>query len=316
MSEERQIKKITLDTLKDEDKKATTVKLKKIFMGFVVIAVAAVGIYFVYGMLSGDLVASRFSVNNMTCPACVITIKEATEKAPGVAGTDISLSGREITVKFYEKKTSPEQIEKVIEKAGYPVKLDGLFKPAMVGKDDTVVASVNGRPVLLADLNTDLDVELKTSEVTELSSTFFSTIGKEILLQEADKNMVVVQPQEVIAEIQNIAERLSMTEDQFKEKVKDQFGSLDKFTQVVGQRLGILKLLEDKIPGDIQDSVQRRQKAIELIGSIFKDSDVRIFDLGVREKIRAVTGQDDWKVFWPRMIASDTELNRLVKQTN
>ncbi|MEI6134449.1 MAG: heavy-metal-associated domain-containing protein [Desulfomonile sp.] len=316
MSEERQIKKITLDTLKDKEKKVTTVKLKKIVMGFVVIAVAAVGGYFMYAMLSGDLVASRFSVNNMTCPACVITIKEATEKAPGVVGTDISLAGREITVKFYEKKTSTEQIEKVIEKAGYPVKLDGLFKPALVGKNDLVLASVNGRPVLMADLKTGLDIDLTTSKAPEFQSTFFSTIGKEILLQAADKNMVVVQPQEVMTEIQNIMESRSMTEDQFKEKVKDQFGSLEKFTQVVGQRLGIRKLLEDKIPENIQDPVQRRQKAIELVGNLFRDSDVIIFDLGVREKIHALTGQDDWKVFWPRMIASDTELNRLVAQTN
>lgn len=316
MSEERQIKKITLDTLQDKEKQVTAAKLKKIVMGFVVIAVAAVGGYFLYGMLSGDLVASRFSVNNMTCPACVITIKEATEKAPGVVGTDISLAGREITVKFYEKKTSPEQIEKVIEKAGYPVKLDGLFKPALVGKNDLVVASVNGRPVLMADLKTGMDVDMNTSKSPEFLSTFFSTIGKEILLQAADKNMVVVQPQEVITEIQNIMERQPMAEEQFKEKAKEHFGSLEKFTQVVGQRLGIRKLLEDKIPENIQDPVQKKQKAIELIGSLFKDSDVIIFDRGVREKIHTVAGQDDWKVFWPRMIASDSELNRLVAQTN
>lgn len=316
MSEERQIKKITLDTLQDKEKQVTAAKLKKIVMGFVVIAVAAVGGYFLYGMLSGDLVASRFSVNNMTCPACVITIKEATEKAPGVVGTDISLAGREITVKFYEKKTSPEQIEKVIEKAGYPVKLDGLFKPALVGKNDLVVASVNGRPVLMADLKTGMDVDMNTSKSPEFLSTFFSTIGKEILLQAADKNMVVVQPQEVITEIQNIMERQPMAEEQFKEKAKEHFGSLEKFTQVVGQRLGIRKLLEDKIPENIQDPVQKKQKAIELIGSLFKDSDVIIFDRGVREKIHAVAGQEDWKVFWPRMIASDSELNRLVAQTN
>ena len=98
MSDERQMKKISLDTLQDKEKKITTRKLKTILVGSIVLAVAAAGGYSVYRVLSGDLVASRFTVNNMICPACALRLKEATEKAPGVVGTDISLAGREITV--------------------------------------------------------------------------------------------------------------------------------------------------------------------------------------------------------------------------
>jgi copper chaperone CopZ len=316
MSDERQVKKITLDTLEDKEKKVNTAKIKKTVVAAMVVVITAFGGYFVFRMLSGDLIATRFAVNNMTCPACVLTIKEATEKAPGVVGTDISLAGRDITVQFYDKKTSPEEIERVIEKAGYPVKLDGLFKPASIGKNDVVIAGVNGRPILLTDLKTPLDVDLTSHGSSDFSSTFFSMVGKEILLQAADKEKLVVQPQEVETEIKEIMERQPMNEEQFKQKVKEQFGSVEKFTQVVGQRLGIRKLFEEKIPENIQDPAQRKQKVIELIGGLFKDSDVTIFDPNVREKVRSIAGQDDWKVFWPRMIAADTELNRLVAQTN
>ncbi|MGO8880366.1 MAG: cation transporter [Desulfomonilaceae bacterium] len=316
MSDERQMKKISLDTLQDKEKKITTRKLKTILVASIVLAVAAAGGYSVYRALSGDLVASRFTVNNMICPACAITIKEATEKAPGVVGTDISLAGREITVQFYDKKTSPGQIEQVIEKAGYPVKSDGLFKPASAAQNDVVIARVNDRPILMPDLKTPLNVDLKSPGSSDFPSVFFSTVGKEILLQAADKENVIIQPQEVEAEIQNIMERQTMTEDELKQKVKEQFGSFEKFSQVVGQRLGIQKLFEEKIPEEIQDPGQRRQKTIELVVGLFKDSVVTILDPGICEKILAVSGHDDWKTFWPRMIASDTDFKRLVNQSH
>ncbi|MDA8407638.1 MAG: heavy-metal-associated domain-containing protein [Deltaproteobacteria bacterium] len=316
MSDERQMKKISLDTLQDKDQKATTRKLYHILAIFTFLSVAATGGYFVYRMLSGDLVATRFSVNNMICPACAITIKEAMEKAPGVTGTDITLAGREITVQFYDKKTSPDQIKKVIEKAGYPAQSDGLFKLVSREKNDVLIARVNDRPILMPDLKTPLNVDLKSPGSCDLPSVFFSAVGKEILLQAADKENVIIQPQEVEAEIQKIMGRQAMTEDHFKQKVKDQFGSFEKFTQVVGQRLGILKLLEEKIPAEVQAPAQRRQKAVELIGGLFKASNVKIFDSNIRQKIYVIAGQDEWKVFWPRMIASDTDLKRLITQPN
>jgi hypothetical protein len=59
---------------------------------------------------------------------------------------------------------------------------------------------------------------------------------------------------------------------------------------------------------------ERTRKTMEWAGTIFKDSDVKILDPGFKEKIHAAAGQDDWKTFWPRMIASGTELKSLLVQ--
>jgi hypothetical protein len=64
----------------------------------------------------------------------------------------------------------------------------------------------------------------------------------------------------------------------------------------------------------IQDPQERARKTMEWAGTIFKDSDVKILDPGFKEKIHAAAGQDDWKTFWPRMIASGTELKSLLVQ--
>ncbi len=79
-----------------------------------------------------------------------------------------------------------------------------MFKPAGEGINEQIVAGVNGKLIfektsryrLLAD---------KTGTVNkDAASSFFNTIGKEILLQTADAKTVVVQPHEVEAEIQAI----------------------------------------------------------------------------------------------------------------
>ena len=96
--------------------------------------------------------------------------------------------------------------------------------------------------------------------------------------------------------------------------MKAVFGSKEKYLQVVGQRLGIRKLLDEHVVSGIQDPQERARKTMEWAGTIFKDSDVRILDPGFKEKIHATAGQDGWKTFWPRMIASGTELKSLLVQ--
>ena len=83
MSSERQIKKIDLETLDREDRKVSLGKLRKGIIGLVLLVVVAGGVYGAYRLVAGEVVASRFAVNKMVCPACVITVTEVTEKLPG-----------------------------------------------------------------------------------------------------------------------------------------------------------------------------------------------------------------------------------------
>jgi copper chaperone CopZ len=314
MSVEKQVKKIDLETLDQVDRKVSLNKLRKAGLALVVLLFLGGGAYGAYRLIVGEVVASRFTVNMMNCPACVITVKEVTAKVPGVVETDVSLAAQDVIVKFRDKRTNPDQIREAIAHAGYPIKLDGMFKPGGTGINEVVVATVNGKPLFQRDIKVHLDVDKAESKDPDPTSAIFSIVGKEILLQAADAKTVVVQPFEIQAEVENIAKNKGISPQEFVAQMTAAFGSKEKYLQVVGQRLGIRKLLDEHVLAGIQDPQERARKTMEWVGSIFKDSDVKILDPGLREKIHAAAGQDEWKTFWPRMIATGTELKSLLVQ--
>jgi copper chaperone CopZ len=308
------MKKIDMETLQRAERSISLGKVRRVAMTLVTLVLLTGGGYAAYRMVTGDIVASRFTVNKMNCPACVITVKEATSKVPGVVEADVSLAAQDVTVKFREKQTSPDQIRDAIARAGYPVKLDGLFKPSGGGVDDPVVATVNGKPVFQKDLKVPFYADKDETKDPNPAAAVFSVIGKEILLQAADSKTIVVQPQEVEMEIESISKEKGTTPDEFMKRVAPNFGSSEKYFQVVGQRLGIRKLLDEHVLEGVQDPQERNRKTVEWIGTVFKAADVKILDSSLKEKVRAAVGQDDWKTFWPRMIGGTTELKAALVQ--
>ncbi len=183
MSVERPIKKIDLETLNQADRKVSLSKLRRVGIAGAVLLFLAGGAYGAYRLIAGEVVESRFAVSKMVCPACVITIKEVTGKLPGVVEADVSLAARNVIVKFRDKQTTPDQIREAIARAGYPIKLDGLFKPDGTGIGKPVVATVNGKPIFRKDLKMPLNVDNAATEGPDPASALFSAVGKEILLQ-------------------------------------------------------------------------------------------------------------------------------------
>jgi copper chaperone CopZ len=311
MTDKRQMKKIDMETLEKAEHKVSVGKLKKAVTAAVAVLIVAAGGYGAYWLITGEVVASRLTVNNMNCPACVVTVQEVTGKIPGVIRTDVSLAAQDVTVEFRSKQTNPELIKGAIVKAGYPASVDATFKPGGAGVDDLVVALVNGRPLFRKDLEEGLTL-MKEGKAEDAASRYFSSVGTEILLQAADKETVVVQPYEVEEEVQSLGKKLGLSKEELGQKVSKEYGSVEKFNQMVARRLGIRKLLDDRILQGVQDSKERERKTLEWVGSVFKDADVKLLDPQLKEKVHAAAGQDDWKIFWPRMIGRKTELKSIL----
>jgi copper chaperone CopZ len=312
MADERHMKKINMDTLDRADRNISAAKLRRAATVLVVLVFVAGGAYGAYRLISGEVVASRFTVNQMVCPACVITVQEVTAKVPGVVDAQVSLAAQDVIVRFRDKQTTPEQIKQAITHAGYPVQLDGLFKPAGSGISDVLVAEVNGRPLLGTDLKTPLDVTSPKAQEPAPDVALFCAVGKQILLRAADSATVVIQPSEVEEELRIIAEKNGTSPDELVALMSKRFGSKEKYLQTIGQRLGIRKLVDEHVAQDVKEPQDKQRTTMEWAGKLFRDADVKIIDVAFQEKVKAASGQSDWKTLWPRMIAGDTDLKSLL----
>jgi len=61
----------------------------------------------------------KLSVRGMSCGGCVNAVKTALEKVPGVTKADVSLEKNEAVVTYEKGKTTPEDLVKAVEKAGF-----------------------------------------------------------------------------------------------------------------------------------------------------------------------------------------------------
>lgn len=61
-----------------------------------------------------------FSIENMTCPACPLTVKKAMERVEGVKSVEISFDAKTATVVFDPSIATVEAIAAASTNAGYP----------------------------------------------------------------------------------------------------------------------------------------------------------------------------------------------------
>ena len=62
---------------------------------------------------------ARFSIEGMTCQACANRIEKVLNKKDFISSAGVNFASEEAQVNFDNSKTSPEEIAKIIEKAGY-----------------------------------------------------------------------------------------------------------------------------------------------------------------------------------------------------
>lgn len=81
---------------------------------------AALAFAAVVSPASAAIQTVTLDVPGMTCAACPITVKKALSKVDGVLEAKVSWEPRQAVVTYDDARTSPEQLVRATENAGYP----------------------------------------------------------------------------------------------------------------------------------------------------------------------------------------------------
>ena len=71
---------------------------------------------------AADLETASFDVQNMTCPACGITIEKALGRLDGVTEVRVDADHATVTVEFDPDRATPAAIQEAISAAGFPAR--------------------------------------------------------------------------------------------------------------------------------------------------------------------------------------------------
>jgi mercuric transport protein len=78
-------------------------------------------------LLAGDEATAnldvKLSVKGMTCSGCAKSVQAALQGIPGVKKAEVMLDKNEAAVTYEKGKTTPEDLVKAVEKAGYKCSL-------------------------------------------------------------------------------------------------------------------------------------------------------------------------------------------------
>jgi parvulin-like peptidyl-prolyl isomerase len=118
------------------------------------------------------------------------------------------------------------------------------------GKDNTVAATVNGKPILLSEIEQVITEQTggKQSQMTQLAlaqarlQVLDSLIQKEVLYQRAEKEKLLPTEDEISQYITAKKQEGGMTEEEFQKRLKEQNQSEGAFREEARKLLGIQKL--------------------------------------------------------------------------
>lgn len=90
--------------------------MKHLFLAFLLVVTAPVA-------GAAPRQSAAFHVENMTCAACAVTIKQALKRLVGIADIAVDGTQESVTVAFDPDHATPELIQKTITEAGFPATL-------------------------------------------------------------------------------------------------------------------------------------------------------------------------------------------------
>ncbi|WP_303721810.1 cation transporter [Malonomonas rubra] len=244
-----------------------------------------------------DLALAELQVENMTCGACVDNITKALDKVSGVEKIDISVTTGIGKVAYDPLLVTPKQLTDTITEAGYPASVKQLLSTEqyhLLQNEETrlaanYVARIGDQLISRQDFEQQLDQFLKNSGPEEkmegrqqaLAQVWQTIMRKTLLLQAAEKNLVVVQPGEVELRIEEMQKGMP----NIGSYIQSRYGSIENFRRQLKEDMVISRNIDQFVIGKTNDQQQRQQVLDQWYRSLLDNSPVIIYDPQLKQAI-------------------------------
>lgn len=281
-------------------------KLKRIVVvAFSLLAVLGASTYAVLltrTTANADLAMVELRVEKMTCGSCVGTITDSLTELSGVESVAVSVTTGLGKVTFNPQLVSAEKLADTVTGAGFPATIKQLLSSEqyrLLQTEETRLAAnyvgrISGQLISRAEFDRHVAQYLKTAGLQDrpeirsqaISQAWQAITQRTLLLQDAEKNQVVVQDGEVDLRMTKVQKGLSNSD----EYIQTRYGSKENFKRQLKEQMIISRNIDQFVLGQEPDKLKRQQTFNRWYQGLTDSASIVIYDQQLKQASSAAGG--------------------------
>lgn len=246
------------------------------------------------GLQASEAGLAVFTVKNLSCGSCVKNIQSTLARVEGVGTVEVSVTSGLSRVEYDPGRIRAEELAQRITEAGYPAELREALPPkdyqALREEDSRLsglyVARIGTRLLPREELDRRLQngqnsLRESSDPQTErrvLRDAWSALLQRELLLNAAETQGIVVQESEVAQEVS----RMSNGSAGFEDLIRQRFGDREAFSRHVRDELTIGHLIDQQFTAKGLPAPERRQALQQWYQRLVETTPVVIFDPAIK----------------------------------
>lgn len=238
--------------------------------------------------LSPDSAAlAELNIDKLTCGSCAERVREAVGDMSGLGRLDISVTAGTGRIEFDPSRVNAEQVAETISDAGYPCRVKNTLsvdeyralRQRRLDLGGKYIAEIGSRLLSRKEFAAMVAQRQKLQGGGPAPSSLRLTVWnqllqRELLLNVAEANEVVVQDGEVALRLQ----QLRQGHPDFEKVVREQFGTLENLTRQLKTEMILDRTLTRKVLPPGLEGKARAEFLDRWYRKLVRDTPVHIFD--------------------------------------
>ncbi|MBE0598394.1 MAG: cation transporter [Desulfuromonadales bacterium] len=273
-------------------------KSRAFWIGTVVLGLVLVGVVSFAQLRRGELAQAELSVAQLTCGSCARSVQQALQELPGVGKVEVNVTAGRASVEFDPQRVEPLALADRVTAAGYPAQVKQVLSVAEVkalrnetgSLGESYVARIGDQLVSREEFIAEVTrvrggAQAAGQPIDELQiqrTAWQQILQHALVMADAARAGVVVQPAEVAAEV----ERMGQGNSEFAATMSARFGGEENFFRLVRDEMTIQRHLQENVLPAETDPAGRQAAVDRWYRELTQSRPVSIFDPALKAAVQ------------------------------